>query len=431
MQRGNQWTTSMSTKLSHAGLPCSHQSTSNSNSPLAPPLDLATTYERPPSGEYGENDLIYSRSCNPTRKLLENAVGQLELAGVDNGSEESVAPTYVFSSGMSAVASLLLACKSPVKMIIPQDVYHGVPTQLHASLNDHGVAHESVDMTSCNEIQQKIEGSIEAGGTLIVWVESPSNPLCQVTDIQAICKVVNQLRDFQNDINMRILTVVDSTWAPPCITRPLNLGADAVMHSGTKYLGGHSDVLLGTVSCSPLTENGLWLAERLKAVQTSIGAVASPLECWLTLRGLRTLHLRVERQSQTALQLAEYLNGHKSVLKCHYPGLASHPQHEVAKRQMIGTENGGSSLYGGMLSFEVESEAMAMAVAGAVRIIRRATSLGGTETLIEHRASIEPAERRTSPPGLLRLSVGLEDAKDLRRDLEVALEVASQVVGSK
>ncbi|KAL7527039.1 hypothetical protein ACHAXR_001768 [Thalassiosira sp. AJA248-18] len=422
----------MSTKLSHAGLSINNGDESSRcyNEPLSPPIDLATTYERPPSGDYGDNGLIYSRSCNPTRKLLEEAVGQLEMMSVDAdpaSSEDTTAPTYAFSSGMAAVASLLLACKSPVKLLIPQDVYHGVPTQLHTSLNDHGVDHESVDMTNSNQIRQKIMENIDCNGTLVIWLETPSNPLCQVTDITEICSVVQDLRT-QNK-NGRILTVVDSTWAPPCITQPLKLGADAVLHSGTKYLGGHSDVLLGTVSCSPVTKDGRWLAERLKAVQTSVGAVASPLECWLTLRGLRTLHLRVERQCQTAMKLAEILNEHKDVVKCHYPGLESHPQHDVARQQMIG--QGYGNMYGGMLSFEVGSESMAVAIAGAVRIIRRATSLGGTETLIEHRASIEPPERRTSPPGLLRLSVGLEDVKDLQKDLEIALEVASQVMRSR
>lgn len=208
------------------------------------------------------------------------------------------------------------------------------------------------------------------------------------------------------------------------------MGADAVLHSGTKYLGGHSDVLLGIVSSSPFNSNGKWLSHRLASVQKSVGAVASPLECWLTMRGLRTLHLRVERQCQTAMQLANFLEENGSVLKVHYPGLKSHPQHEVATRQMVGKNTRRTdtihnySMYGGMLSFEMESESSAMAVAGALRTIVRATSLGGTETLIEHRASIEPPERRTSPPGLLRLSVGLEDVDDLKRDLEVALSVA-------
>ena len=221
--------------------------------------------------------------------------------------------------------------------------------------------------------------------------------------------------DDNNDAgDVRILTVVDSTWAPPCITLPLGLGADVVLHSGTKYLAGHSDALIGIVSSSPLTSDGRRAATRLRIVQTSVGAVASPLESWLTLRGLRTLHLRVERQCETAMRIAMYLNGHESVMACHYPGLPSHPGHDVARRQM------GDGMFGGMLSFELESECAAMAVAGAVRVIRRATSLGGTETLIEHRASIEPREGRTSPVGLLRLSVGLEDAEDLIRDLEMA-----------
>lgn len=422
-------TSSISTMLAHAGVPtCDSGGGGNCNVPLSPPIELATTYERPSSGDYGGGS-IYSRSCNPTRRMLEEAVGRLEMVptmtngmSTPSGSRDAtIAPTFAFSSGMAAVASILLACKSPVKLLIPKDVYHGVPTQLHACLNDHGVAHESVNMTNCSEIRQKIEEFTQTSsdGSLVVWLETPSNPLCQVTDIRAACNIVHELSS-QHD-SMRILTVVDTTWAPPVITRPLTLGADAVLHSGTKYLGGHSDVLLGIASCSPLTENGRWLSERLKGVQTSVGAVASPLECWLTLRGLRTLHLRVERQCQTAMKLAEYLNAHKHVVKCHYPGLDCHPQHSVATKQM-------TTFFGGMLSFELSSESMAMAVAGAVSTIRRATSLGGTETLIEHRASIEPTERRTSPPGLLRLSVGLEDADDLIQDLETALRVASKVV---
>ncbi|KAL7431145.1 hypothetical protein ACHAXH_002560 [Discostella pseudostelligera] len=416
--------TSMATQLSHAGLSKNYGDEDNSkkfNSPLSPPIDLATTFERPPTGEYGVDGLIYSRSCNPTRKLLEESVGRLEMNFTKSDAscdQDTIAPTFAFSSGMAAVASLILACPSPVKLLIPKDVYHGVPTQLYNSFSAHGVSHESVDMTNLNELHQKLEDNVRSDGTLVVWIETPSNPLCQVTDIQAVCNVVGKVRQHKED--GRILTVVDSTWAPPCITLPLSLSADVVLHSGTKYLGGHSDVLLGIALCSPITENGRWMAKRLRAVQTSVGAVASPLECWLTLRGLRTLHLRVERQCQSAMKLAEYLYDHKDVVKCYYPGLKSHPKYAVAKEQM--------SMFGGMLSFEVESEKMAMAVAGAVHIIRRATSLGGTETLIEHRASIEPPERRTSPPGLLRLSVGLEDVEDLKHDLEVALEVASHIV---
>ena len=195
------------------------------------------------------------------------------------------------------------------------------------------------------------------------------------------------------------------------------------MHSGTKYLAGHSDSLIGIVTASPYTKRGRELASIIKGVQVSAGGVASPFDSWLTLRGLRTLHVRLERQCQNASVMAEYLESHPSVTSVHYPGLSSHPQHTVATRQTL-----QQGMFGGVLSFEVIDEAYAMAVAGALRTIQRATSLGGTETLIEHRASIEPPERRTSPPGLLRVSAGLEDPRDLVADLDNALAIAHRVV---
>jgi len=203
------------------------------------------------------------------------------------------------------------------------------------------------------------------------------------------------------------------------ITRPLQLGADAVLHSATKYLGGHSDILLGVITTSPNTPGGIKLGSVLPTVQSSIGAVASPFDAWLCLRGLRTLGIRVERQCRSALKIAEFLDNHPSVAKVHYPGLKSHPQHEIAKRQM--------ALFGGMLSFEMETEDMAMALAGGVILIKRGTSLGGTETLIEHRASIEPLDTNT-PRSLLRVSVGLEDADDLIEDLLLAIENADYII---
>jgi cystathionine gamma-synthase len=193
------------------------------------------------------------------------------------------------------------------------------------------------------------------------------------------------------------------------------------MHSGTKYLAGHSDALLGVVTASPVTERGRKMADLMRGVQIAAGGVASSFDSWLTLRGMRTLQVRVERQCATALTIAEYLNQHSLVTVVHYPGLSSHPQHEVAKRQM-------KTGFGGVLSFELADEVQATALAGALQTIQRATSLGGTETLIEHRASIEPPERRTSPPGLLRLSVGLEDPKDLIQDLENALVITREVL---
>lgn len=193
------------------------------------------------------------------------------------------------------------------------------------------------------------------------------------------------------------------------------------MHSATKYIGGHSDLLCGIVTLSPYSVMGQKLTPALRTVQSAMGAVASPLDCWLALRGLRTLHLRVERQCQSAMHIANFLFNHPFVQKVHYPGLDHHPQHDVASRQMK------SNLYGGVLSFEVEDEVFAMAVAGAVKTITRATSLGGTETLIEHRATIEPAHRIISPRGLLRLSVGLECVEDLIYDLDTALSIARRL----
>lgn len=192
------------------------------------------------------------------------------------------------------------------------------------------------------------------------------------------------------------------------------------MHSGTKYLGGHSDALLGVLTASPKTQRGKELAPKLKTVQAYTGGVASPWDSWLSMRGIRTLQVRVERQSATAATLAKYLNDHNMVVAVHYPGLEGHPQHHIAKSQM--------SSFGGVFSMELQDEIVAMAFAAALRTMQRATSLGGTETLIEHRASIEPPERRTSPPGLLRVSVGLEDVEELINDVENALSVASMVV---
>ena len=228
----------------------------------------------------------------------------------------------------------------------------------------------------------------------------------------------------------------------------IKLGADISFHSGTKYLAGHSDALIGTVTVSPTSHRGRTLHPLIKAVQISSGGVASPWDSWLTLRGMRTLHLRVERQCQSAMKLAEYLEEKRikttisrttttasskgdtmhttiagGVWAVHYPGLPSHPQHDVATKQM----NNG---YGGVLSFELEDEIAATAFAGAVRIAQRATSLGGTETLIEHRASIEPPDKITSPPGLLRVSVGLEDVNDLIHDFDTAFAIVKQVLSS-
>ncbi len=411
------------------------------NQPLSPPLHLESTYTRPPSGDYfdasdGGRGWVYSRMGNPTRTLLEDTLSMLEFpAGQlyedsDGGQSQSgenqfcamhgtqggdkAATCAAFSSGMAAAAAVIMALPRPLHIILPDDVYHGVPSQLKTVFQHQlDLTYSSVDMTAdggakiLEEIDEMImrsrsrEKNQHPVRNILVWMESPSNPLCKVTDIKRVCDLISQRyvkqcgkeavntdpystsTDTTNSSITTITTLVDSTWAPPCLTQPLILGADIVLHSGTKYLGGHSDVLLGVITTSPCTRMGKWLGStssstspsRLRSIQTSLGSTASPLDCWLTLRGVRTLHLRVERQCDNALELATWLaseiSSTSSVRKVHYPGLTDHPQHQIAKSQMR------SGYFGGMFSFEMKNEAMAMAVAGAVSTIKRATSLGG------------------------------------------------------
>ena len=274
-----------------------------------------------------------------------------------------------------------------------------------------------VDTSDSSTVERELFVECPQSSSVIVWMETPSNPLCHVLDISTICETVKRIRPDAT-------TVVDSTLAPPVLTQPLLHGADLVMHSGTKSLGGHSDVLLGIVTASPWTEKGRELGPRLQQAQICVGGVASAMDSWLTLRGLRTLSTRVLQQSKTAMELASFLEHHPSVKHVNYPGLESHTNHDVAKQQM---KNG----YGVVFSVEFETEPMAMAVAGALQTVQRATSLGGTETLIEHRASIEPPGRVTSPVGLLRVNVGLEDVADLTEDFNTAIDVANEVLCSR
>jgi len=296
-----------------------------------------------------------------------------------------------------------------------------------------------IDMTDLRNIQKEVQyikkkHPKDAVINVLIWIETPSNPKCQIIDIKGICNWVQSERKSlkSQELPVQLATLVDSTWTPPSITQPLQLGSDIVLHSGTKYLAGHSDTTLGILTTSPFTEIGNLLASKIKQVQVLQGGVASPFECWLCLRGLRTLHVRVKTQSENALYLAKFLQqqqqqGHDLgiIKKVYYPGL-EHPtslSHKVIHEQMNTKQVG----YGGMLSLEMESEQLAMAVAGACKLIQRATSLGGTETLIEHRASIEPEGNKVSPPGLLRISVGLENKLDLENDLKEALEIAAKV----
>jgi cystathionine gamma-synthase len=402
--------TYMSTSLAHAGVQ------NADNAPMAPPISFSTTFTRPVDGHYLATDSIYGREDNATRLLLEQEVGRLECHGrqVDDASPIRAC---AFSSGMMAVSSVVLAHASPLHIVRHKDLYHGVSTAFVDVFSRFGVTTSQVDMTDLGVVREELEMRAKAPGDIILWIESPSNPLIEVLDIGAIYQIANGMRE-QNP-HLGLTTAVDSTLAPPVLSQPLLLGVDAVMHSATKFLAGHSDATIGVVTVSPWTDRGRWLAPRLRQVQTEAGGIASPMDSWLTLRGLRTLHVRVERQSETALKVAHFLEGHPFVRKVRYPGLASHPHHAVATRQM--------KRYGGLLSFELSNEVEAMAVAAALSTIHRATSLGGTETLIEHRTSIEPEGRKSSPPGLLRLSVGLEDADDLMADLDRALQIAQEV----
>ncbi|KAL7563725.1 hypothetical protein ACA910_020415 [Epithemia clementina (nom. ined.)] len=476
---------SMDTHLAHAGirriLPMENgnhflSSSSSlswlvpSNTALSPPLHMATTYERAADGVYQVPPhgchAVYARCDNPTRRLFEEEMAKLECHGPPlpllrdslstpvgaNDASTATASTAnavccAFASGMMAASAIVLAHATPLHVLIPKDLYHGVPTVLHTVFARFNVTTHVYDGTALENELQSLEcvlDSIPALTTtteqqekpdVILWMETPSNPLTMVLDIVGLC-----CRAKTN--YARITTVVDSTLAPPCIQQPLRLQSadgvavvDIVMHSATKYLAGHSDVTAGIVTCSPWTTRGQELGPAVQQVQVCMGGVASPMDCWLALRGLRTLQVRVERQCHNALQMAKFLEqqqqeqqqegGGRFIAAVHYPGLrriSNAPQERVVQQQMK------NELYGGVLSLEMTCEAAAFALAGALQVITRATSLGGTETLIEHRASIEPPGRVVSPPGLLRISAGLEQDQDLIQDLRQALTIVAQII---
>ena len=351
---------------------------------VSPPIYLSTTYERDEDGEYSRG-FVYSRGDNPNRRNLEECMALLE------GGAEAAA----FSSGMAAISSVFQALSPGDHVVVPGDCYHGTSRVLRDVFSVWGLSATWVDMTDLDQVNQAIRPN-----TRLVWVETPSNPLLKITPLADVARIAREAG---------ALCVSDNTWASPVLQRPLSLGVDLVMHSTTKYLGGHEDVLGGIIVSREDSE----FFRRIRLIQNNCGAVPSPFDCWLVLRGIRTLHLRMPAHSERGLKVAQFLQGNSRVESVHYPGLESHPGHSIAEAQMSG--------FGGMLSFQVVGgKEAAMQTAARVRLFVRATSLGGTQSLIEHRASIEGPDTET-PENLLRVSVGLEHVDDLIEDLAQAL----------
>lgn len=354
---------------------------------VVPPIYLSTTFEREPDGTYSHG-YVYSRSGNPNRQALEQAIATLEQG----------AAAAAFASGSAATLAVLQALKTGDHVIAPQSIYFGVQEMLHKIFAGWGLAFSLVDTTDLAAVQQALQPH-----TRLILIETPSNPQLAVTDIQAMAGLARAAG---------VYLACDNTLASPVLQTPLVLGADLVIHATTKYLAGHSDVISGVV----VTREASPLFEQIRLIQGIGGAVPSPFDCWLVLRGLQTLPYRVRAQSASAQALAEFLSQHPAIEQVLYPGLGEHPGHAIAKRQMKG--------YGGLLSIQIKGgQSAAMAVAARVQLFTRATSFGGGHSLIEHRASIEAPGTQT-PPNLLRLSVGLEHPDDLRADLEQALQAA-------
>lgn len=353
--------------------------------PVSTPLYLSTTYHRNPDGTYN-HDYLYSRADNPNRRTLEKAIAELE-----NGAN-----CCAFASGMAAISAVFQSLETGDHVLIPDDVYFNVELLLREVMQRWGLSYTAVNMADLKAIKGAWQPT-----TRLIWLETPSNPQLKLTDIAAVCH-------FAKAANA--LVAVDNTWPTPVLTRPLELGADVVVHSTTKYFGGHSDVLGGCVVLK--TENEL--AQRIQTIQKYGGGVPSPFDCWLITRGIQTLALRVKAQTQTAQVLAEFLEAHPAIERVIYPGLPSHPQYALAQRLM-------PSGCGAMLAVLVKGGAeRADQVAQSLMLFTVATSLGGVESLIERRKAVEgPAS--STPDNLLRLSIGLESAADLINDWTEAL----------
>ena len=358
---------------------------------VMPPVYLTSTYAQSTPG--GHQGYEYSRTHNPTRTALEAA-----LASIEDGAHG-----FCFGSGMAAIDAVVKLLSPGDEVISTNDLYGGSYRIFTKIFEDFGIAFHFVDMQDPANVAAKINAK-----TKLIWVETPTNPMMNVVDIEAMHKLV---------ADKDILLAVDNTFASPYLQQPLTMGADIVMHSATKYLGGHSDVILGA-----LVVRDAALAERLSFIQNASGAVCGPLDAFLVLRGIKTLHVRMQRHCENGEKIAHFLADHPKVAKVYWPGFPTHPNHEVAKRQMNG--------FGGMISFVLADDSLEKATQTVeqLQLFTLAESLGGVESLAGHpasmtHASIPKAEREKSGvvDGLIRLSVGIEDSDDLIEDLKQAL----------
>ena len=353
---------------------------------ISPPLQFSSTYAR--DAEYAYiGDYSYSRSDNPSWQVLENVCAEL-----DGGVE-----ARCFASGMAAVCALFETVNSGEHVVAPRVMYHGSQDWLRRISARRSIG---LSLFEANDLDD-LARLVQPGKTSVVWIETPVNPTWDVIDIAQAAKIAH---------GAGAILAVDATVSSPVTTRALEHGADIVFHSATKYLNGHSDVVAGVLVTARADER--W--QDIKLVRTLTGGILGPMEAWLLLRGMRTLFLRFDRASESALRLARHFEKHPRLLRVLYPGLESHPGHEIARRQM-------TRGYGGMLSLLVDGDAEeSKRIAGRTRLLVRATSLGGVESLIEHRASVE-GPHSVVPPNLLRISTGIENVDELIQDLEQAL----------
>jgi cystathionine gamma-synthase len=371
------------TRAIHAG-----QEPDPTTGAVVPPLSLSSTFVQSAVGEH--SGFEYARSANPTRQAYEECLASLEGA----------ARGFAFASGMAAEDAVLRLLAAGDRVLLPDDAYGGTFRLVSKVLAPTGLQWGSADLT---DIDALASGWVD--GTRMVWVESPTNPTLTIVDIAAVCEVAHA---------HGAIVVVDNTFATPYLQQPLALGADVVVHSATKYLGGHSDVVGGFVATSDSA-----LADRIGFLQNATGAVASPFDCYLVLRGIKTLAVRMERHCANARAIAELLDAHPAVARVLYPGLPAHAGHDVARRQMHD--------FGGMVSFlAAGGEDAALEIVATTRLFTLAESLGGVESLIEHPARMTHASAADSPlavdPALVRVSVGIEHVDDLLADLQRALD---------